>query len=464
MPSPIFFGPSGASLADFRGRGAGVTFDAGPGPDLVLGSRFADTLLGGAGSDALFGNDGPDTLEGGQGLDLAAGGGGGDTFVFRPGDLVTSRASTNGSGGLVDTVLDFQGAGTSGSGDQDVIRLEGFGAGTTLAFAGLAGGVRSLQHYEVRDPTTPGADGFILVSMAKGGTRQLTGADVAVVPPSPSPPPNRAPTDVALSNADVDENRPAGAAVGVLAATDPDAGDAVTFALVDDAGGRFALAADGVTLVTTQAFDFEGGPASFDVQVRATDGGGLFYEETLTVAVGNVNEAPAAAADGYDATEDTPLVVDAAGGVLANDQAGDGGLQAVAGAITTALGGTVTLVADGSFTYAPAADRNGADSFAYTVRDADGDTAAGTVTLTVAAVQDPVAPVSLAAVAAGIGGFRITGEAASENDFAGTSVAAAGDLNGDGLADLLVGASGNDAGGTFAGAAYVLYGSEDWLI
>lgn len=32
------------------------------------------------------------------------------------------------------------------------------------------------------------------------------------------------------------------------------------------------------------------------------------------------------------------------------------------------------------------------------------------------------------------------------------------------LADLLVGASGNDAGGFRAGAAYVLYGSEDRLI
>ena len=45
-------------------------------------------------------------------------------------------------------------------------------------------------------------------------------------------------------------------------------------------------------------------------------------------------------------------------------------------------------------------------------------------------------------------------------DGAGCSVSAAGDINGDGYDDLIVGASGNDDGGTYAGAAYVIFGSE----
>ena len=345
MPSPILTGPSGASVADFRHAKASVIFDAGPGPDLVLGSKYADTFLGGTGSDALLGNRGNDTLEGGLGLDAVAGGKGSDTFVFRPGDLITSRAWTNGHGGLVDTVLGFQGAGTSGPGQQDVIWLEGFGADTTLSFAGLAGGVGSLQYYEVEDPTTPGADGFILVSMAHGRPGQLTAADVVVVPP--------------------------------------------------------------------------------DRPVTAED-------------------------DAYAATEDTALTVGAAQGVLANDDAPDGSRALVVpagGTIATAQGGTVTIAADGSFTYQPAPNFNGQDSFAYTVRDADGDTDTGTVTLMVAAVQDPVAPVLLADVAQGQGGFRIVGEAAFNG--VGLSVSGAGDVNGDGLDDLLVGAS---------GAAYVVFG------
>ncbi len=52
--------------------------------------------------------------------------------------------------------------------------------------------------------------------------------------------------------------------------------------------------------------------------------------------------------------------------------------------------------------------------------------------------------------------LTLTGAAAGD-DF-GTTVSTAGDLNGDGYADVIVGAPGNDAGGTDAGRAYVYYG------
>jgi Ca2+-binding RTX toxin-like protein len=55
----------------------------------------------------------------------------------------------------------------------------------------------------------------------------------------------------------------------------------------------------------------------------------------------------------------------------------------------------------------------------------------------------------------GINGFKITGEASS--DASGTSVSAAGDVNGDGFDDLIIGASG--AGGFMdVGASYVIFG------
>ena len=61
-------------------------------------------------------------------------------------------------------------------------------------------------------------------------------------------------------------------------------------------------------------------------------------------------------------------------------------------------------------------------------------------------------------VAAGNGGIKITGENA--RDFAGRVVAGGFDINGDGFDDLIVGAYGNDGGGNYAGAAYVVFGKS----
>jgi len=51
---------------------------------------------------------------------------------------------------------------------------------------------------------------------------------------------------------------------------------------------------------------------------------------------------------------------------------------------------------------------------------------------------------------------KLIGEA--PGDYAGRSVAGAGDVNNDGFADLLVGAHGEDSGGSKAGAAYLVHG------
>lgn len=53
-------------------------------------------------------------------------------------------------------------------------------------------------------------------------------------------------------------------------------------------------------------------------------------------------------------------------------------------------------------------------------------------------------------------GFVIQGDAAS--DQAGRSVSSAGDVNGDGIDDLIIGANTGDDGGVNAGEAYVIYG------
>lgn len=68
--------------------------------------------------------------------------------------------------------------------------------------------------------------------------------------------------------------------------------------------------------------------------------------------------------------------------------------------------------------------------------------------------------VDLSDIANGNGGFAINGQ--NSGDQAGNSVSAAGDINGDGLADLIVGAPFNDYSGLpNPGRAYVIFGKTD---
>jgi hypothetical protein len=112
-----------------------------------------------------------------------------------------------------------------------------------------------------------------------------------------------------------------------------------------------------------------------------------------------VNTAPVSAGDSYAATEDTALVVDAQHGVRTNDTDVNGDT------LTVVLQqgpqhGALALSADGSFSYTPAANYNGADSFTYFVQDPSGvHSAVQTVSLQVAAVNDaPVANADTASV------------------------------------------------------------------
>src|SRR5439155_92019 len=92
----------------------------------------------------------------------------------------------------------------------------------------------------------------------------------------------------------------------------------------------------------------------------------------------------------YTTAEDTSLNV-ATSGVLTNDSDVDGDtLNAVL--VSQPAHGSLTLNSNGSFSYTPAANYSGTDSFTYKANDGQADSGIATVTITITAANDaPVA-------------------------------------------------------------------------
>jgi VCBS repeat-containing protein len=107
---------------------------------------------------------------------------------------------------------------------------------------------------------------------------------------------------------------------------------------------------------------------------------------TVTITVTAVNDAPVAAGDAFSTAEDTALTVPAPG-VLGNDtDRDDDPLTAVV--VTSPSHGTLTVNANGSFSYTPAGNFNGSDSFTYRASDGTLTSNVATVTISVTAVND----------------------------------------------------------------------------
>jgi len=119
---------------------------------------------------------------------------------------------------------------------------------------------------------------------------------------------------------------------------------------------------------------------------RASDGILISSLTTVTITVNAVNDAPTAAEDAYSTAEDTNLMVDAPG-VLDDDSDPDHD-PLVAVLVSQPSHGTLTLNADGSFTYSPEDDFNGSNSFTYGANDGTLDSNQATVTITITATND----------------------------------------------------------------------------
>jgi len=143
------------------------------------------------------------------------------------------------------------------------------------------------------------------------------------------------------------------------------------------------------------------GPASFEYSV--SDGKGGTSQATVAIVVTGApatNQPPVGVNDSYSTDEDATLTIPASTGTLANDTDADGD-PLTATVMSGPSHGSLTLMANGSFTYTPTPNYNGADSFTYKASDGTTDSVAATVNLTVGAVNDaPIAGDDVASTSA----------------------------------------------------------------
>ncbi|KZD24927.1 calcium-binding protein [Tardiphaga robiniae] len=147
-------GGGGKDVLD--GRDGNDTLDGGEGNDALTGGAGNDILHGGAGNDQLWGNAGEDILAGGAGADVLAGGAGADRFVF--------TAVTDSTPGVMDRITDF---GTGDRIDLSAVDADSNAAGQQAfafiggaAFGHIAGQLRYADHLLQGDVNGDGSADF----------------------------------------------------------------------------------------------------------------------------------------------------------------------------------------------------------------------------------------------------------------------------------------------------------------
>ncbi|MCH8047234.1 MAG: tandem-95 repeat protein [Planctomycetes bacterium] len=153
----------------------------------------------------------------------------------------------------------------------------------------------------------------------------------------------------------------------------------------------FDAAADQITLTPTAGSFAEG---SYNVTLNggaakiADATGNILPRTVLTIVIdAGLPTTPVAEDDAYETAEDTPLVADPESGVLDNDFGGNAPGDAVL--VSGPSNGTLELNPDGSFTYTPADDFSGQDSFTYILETPLFTSSVATATITVTSVPDP---------------------------------------------------------------------------
>lgn len=356
---------------------AGLNRTGTTGADKLDGGYHNDTLNGGAGNDTLWGGAGQDSLAGGDGADLLTGGSGNDTVDGGAGD---NTAIFSGSSANYAIVANSDGSFTitdarEGGDGADVLRNvqfarftdqtvalgatpppppanaaptdvtlsnasinENSAGGTLIGMLGaidpnagdtftytilndqdakfqIAGNQLQVRSGAVLDYESKTAHQVTVRVTDQGGLSYDEVFAIAVNDVSETPT-NQAPTNLSLSGTSIKENAAGGQYIGLLSATDPNAGDTLTYSIKSDPDAKFQVVGNQLQVRAGAVIDYET-KTSHQVTLRVTDQGGLSYEKAFTIQVLDVKNEK-----GGTRTKGVVLVSSEAGGTL-NGGVGD---------------------------------------------------------------------------------------------------------------------------------------------
>ena len=309
---------------------------------------------------------------------ISDGGGGTDSAtvtitvnrVSAPPDAVDDAATTD-----EDANLPINARANDTDGNCGAVNVSGFTQGANGAVALISPngtfGYFPSAHFH-------GTDSFTYTLRCSGGDTDTATVTVTVNPVNDVP-------DARDDSYATDEDTPLTVSAPGLLANDTDAdGDALTAALVSGpTSGTLVLNPDG-SFNYTPPFNYNG-PATFTYGV--SDGNGGTDRAVVNITVAPVDDAPVALNDSYSVREEELLSVPAPG-VLGNDRDPEG--SALTAIVETGPArGSLRLNANGSFSYSPAENFFGVDSFTYRARGGGLDSEVATVNITVTNVNDP---------------------------------------------------------------------------
>ena len=455
------------------------------GDDVLGGRAGADTLMGGNGADTLEGGVGDDHLIGGQGDDLLVGGAGDDTLDGRVGRDIASFEAANGP-----VTVDLGAGSAVGHGNDVLISINRI-IGTSFADLLIGGSNRDLLFGGLRSDTLIGGAGDDFLHggngpdriSGRGGDDRVVGGngdDTLIGGRGDDTLDGRGGFDRAVIPGDRGGHviiRNADGSVTIVDA-DPSDGDLGTDRLISIDLWQFAdreiaaiethnnlgeVAAGTVPglsafrLVGEQPFD----QAGFAVAAGDIDGDGI--ADLLVTAPSNFSSYYE---DGavylVFGGQDFGALADSSGDIWLGTIGSPGGLAGfrfvgqdyeIAGASVTAAGdvngdGFVDLIVGALHHYDQS---NGLVGGAYLVFGGQDFSAF---------VNGGAIDLGSVGQAGGPLGFRFVGE--KDHDHVGISVSSAGDVNGDGFADLVVGAYGVETGGEHSGSVYIVFGGQDF--